>query len=50
MGHAKIEITLNLYGHLLEETLKDAAKKTEDFVFNCPAPVPEEKRELQHAP
>lgn len=34
MGHAKIEITLNLYGHLLQETLKDAAKKTEDTVFN----------------
>ena len=38
MGHAKIEITLNLYGYLLNETIQDAAKKTEEFVF-CPAPL-----------
>jgi len=45
MGHAKIEITFNLYGHLLKETLEGAAQKTEDFVFkpNCPAPVPTQK-------
>ena len=55
MGHSKIEVTFNLYGHLLEETFKDAAKKTEEFVFeekanekgrkiaNCPAPVPTKK-------
>ena len=45
MGHAKIEITFNLYGHLLKETLEGAAQKTEDFVFkpSCPAPVPTQK-------
>lgn len=45
MGHAKIEITSNLYGHLLKETLEGTAQKTEDFVFkpSCPAPVPTQK-------
>ena len=44
MGHSKTEITLNLYGHLLKETLTDAAQKTEKTVFNCPASVPSEKK------
>jgi integrase len=45
MAHAKIEITFNLYGHLLNETLEGAAQKTEDSVFKpcCPAPVPTKK-------
>ena len=45
MGHAKIEITFNLYGHLLKETFEGAAQKTEDFIFkpSCPAPVPTKK-------
>ena len=52
MGHSKIEITFNLYGHLMKEAQTGAAEKTENFVFkpNCPAPVPEEKRESQHVP
>ena len=45
MGHVKIQITFNLYGHLLKETLEGAAQKTEDFVFKSkrPAPVPTKK-------
>jgi hypothetical protein len=45
MGHAKIEITFNLYGHILKETLGGPAQKTEDFVFkpSCPAPVLNER-------
>ena len=33
MGHSSIKITLDLYGHLMEEVQKDAGKRSEDFVF-----------------
>jgi len=47
MGHSKIEVTFNLYGHLLQETLESAAQKTEGLVFSsCPAPVPTKKERV----
>jgi hypothetical protein len=46
MPDTKLQPTkLQLYGHLLQETLAGAAQKTEDFVFkpSCPAPAPTKK-------
>jgi len=34
MGHSSIKTTLDLYGHIMPEVHKGAAKKSEDFVFN----------------
>ncbi len=34
MGHGSIQITMDLYGHLMKEVHEGAAKKSEDFVFN----------------
>jgi integrase len=31
MGHGSVQITLDLYGHLYDETNREAAKKTEEF-------------------
>ena len=33
MGHGSIQITMDLYGHLMEEVRTGAADRTEDFVF-----------------
>ena len=33
MGHASINITMDLYGHLMPEVHRGAAKRSEDFVF-----------------
>lgn len=33
MGHGSIQITMDLYGHLMEEAHDGAANKTENFVF-----------------
>lgn len=34
MGHSSIQVTLDLYGHLMPEVFEGAAKKSEDFVFS----------------
>jgi integrase len=33
LGHSSIMVTMDLYGHLMEEVYEGAAKKSEDFVF-----------------
>jgi integrase len=33
MGHGPIQITMDLYGYMVEETHEGAAKKSEEFVF-----------------
>ena len=33
MGHASAQITLDVYGHLMDDAHKDAAEKSEEFVF-----------------
>ncbi len=43
MGHSSIDVTMDLYGHLMPEVHDGAAKRTEDFVF-CPATVPEQEK------
>ncbi len=45
MGHSSIKITMDLYGHLMPEVHKDAAKKSEDFVFGN-VMVTEQKKEV----
>jgi len=42
MGHSSIQVTMDLYGHIMPEVHEGAAKRTEDFVY-CPATVPEQK-------
>ena len=39
MGHSSIQVTMDLYGHLMPEVHEGAAKKSEDFVFNAPKQV-----------
>jgi integrase len=33
MGHSSIQITFDVYGHLLEARKPEAAKKTDELVF-----------------
>ncbi len=46
MGHSSITVTMDLYGHLMEEVYEGAAKKSEDFVFTSHLRHKDEKREL----
>ncbi|MGZ3535376.1 MAG: site-specific integrase, partial [Thermodesulfobacteriota bacterium] len=34
MGHSSIQVTMDLYGHLMPEVYEGAAQKSEDFVFS----------------
>ena len=34
MGHSSFQVSMDLYGHLMEEVHDGAAKKSEDFVFS----------------
>jgi integrase len=43
MGHSSIQVTMDLYGHLMPEIHERAAEKTEDFVF-CPVIGPENEK------
>jgi integrase len=33
MGHSSIQVTIAIYGHLLEERKPEAAAKTDELVF-----------------
>jgi hypothetical protein len=34
MGHSSIQVTMDLYGHLMPEVHEGAAQRSEDFVFS----------------
>jgi integrase len=49
MGHSSITVTMDLYGHLMEEIHEGAAKRSEDFVFTSHLRHTDEKRESADA-
>jgi len=36
MGHSSVQVTIDVYGHLLESRKPDAAAKTDAFLFGAP--------------
>jgi hypothetical protein len=52
MGHGSIQITIDLYGHLMPEVRTGAAEKSEGFVFGQESKFcqSEEKRESDEMP
>ncbi len=41
MGHSSIQVTIDIYGHLLETRKSEAAAKTDDFLFGKTAVAPQ---------